>query len=252
MTIRCPECGQDMEAEDDLVVGQHVICPYCQVKFSFGCETLAGEKKQAEKTKEDEEVRIIDGHSFRDKLFKLGKWPLVVGCLVVALALCLCFIGDGPVKIMKESVDPATKEVPIFGVLEGEPQEFAFGGNYDYDDRNPYRRDKAKVITSYIGDGAVVSNGKGRFFVKTDRKYAEGDRLATAVYRCIGRANIKTQAGEPMVLMAVEELRAEESKSLLSEMKEIYDNPKSEKAKRAEGVMTEYYFRKAERRRGVK
>lgn len=35
MQIKCPNCGAECEAECELAVGQHVICPYCQYKFAY-------------------------------------------------------------------------------------------------------------------------------------------------------------------------------------------------------------------------
>lgn len=35
MILRCPSCNGGMETPDDLIVGQHVICPYCQIKFAL-------------------------------------------------------------------------------------------------------------------------------------------------------------------------------------------------------------------------
>jgi len=40
MTIRCPKCGEHCEIDIEPVVGQHIICPFCLVKFSYG-ETQA-------------------------------------------------------------------------------------------------------------------------------------------------------------------------------------------------------------------
>lgn len=38
MQLHCPHCGQICEAEQELAVGQHVVCPFCGVKFSYGVE----------------------------------------------------------------------------------------------------------------------------------------------------------------------------------------------------------------------
>jgi len=35
MTIKCGNCGKDIIVPDDLVVGQHVRCPYCNEKMAF-------------------------------------------------------------------------------------------------------------------------------------------------------------------------------------------------------------------------
>ena len=38
MQLHCPHCGQICETEQELAVGQHVVCPFCGVKFSYGVE----------------------------------------------------------------------------------------------------------------------------------------------------------------------------------------------------------------------
>ncbi len=36
MEIRCPKCGERCEVDFEPVIGQHIICPFCGVKFSYG------------------------------------------------------------------------------------------------------------------------------------------------------------------------------------------------------------------------
>lgn len=36
MKIVCPHCGEVCETAEDVVIGQHIICPYCKTKFSYG------------------------------------------------------------------------------------------------------------------------------------------------------------------------------------------------------------------------
>ena len=35
MQIKCPNCGAECEAECELIVGQHFICPFCSEKFAY-------------------------------------------------------------------------------------------------------------------------------------------------------------------------------------------------------------------------
>ena len=35
MRLICPNCKQNCETEQELIGGQHVICPFCNVKFSY-------------------------------------------------------------------------------------------------------------------------------------------------------------------------------------------------------------------------
>lgn len=35
MLIRCPNCNEECETEAELALGQHVLCPFCETKFSY-------------------------------------------------------------------------------------------------------------------------------------------------------------------------------------------------------------------------
>lgn len=39
MKIHCPLCEQEIVTESQVVDGQHVVCPYCEKKFTFFCNT---------------------------------------------------------------------------------------------------------------------------------------------------------------------------------------------------------------------
>jgi len=36
MVVTCPNCHEQLEVEMELQVGQHVFCPFCSTKFSYG------------------------------------------------------------------------------------------------------------------------------------------------------------------------------------------------------------------------
>lgn len=38
MQLECPKCGEHCEIDFESEVGQHVVCPYCDVKFSYGVQ----------------------------------------------------------------------------------------------------------------------------------------------------------------------------------------------------------------------
>lgn len=63
MKIKCGNCGKDILVPDDLVVGQHVRCPYCNEKTAFDkpsrVELPEGfEVKRKARTKIDELKRV--------------------------------------------------------------------------------------------------------------------------------------------------------------------------------------------------
>ena len=35
MYITCPNCGQTCEVDEEPVIGQHLVCPFCEVKFCY-------------------------------------------------------------------------------------------------------------------------------------------------------------------------------------------------------------------------
>ena len=43
LTIKCEVCGEYIEVDDKIVIGQHVLCPFCNKKFSY-----SGEKSEHE------------------------------------------------------------------------------------------------------------------------------------------------------------------------------------------------------------
>ena len=49
MNIMCPNCGQTCETEVELVIGQHVLCPFCNVKFTYGNSATSAESPSAGK-----------------------------------------------------------------------------------------------------------------------------------------------------------------------------------------------------------
>lgn len=41
MEITCPSCGQVCEVDEEPMVGQHLQCPFCEVKFSYTSQELS-------------------------------------------------------------------------------------------------------------------------------------------------------------------------------------------------------------------
>lgn len=53
MKIVCPHCGEVCETTEDVVIGQHIICPYCKTKFSYGDLPGMANVSQVEKSESD-------------------------------------------------------------------------------------------------------------------------------------------------------------------------------------------------------
>ena len=38
MIITCPLCGAELESDVDIAIGQHVVCSFCERKFTYGAD----------------------------------------------------------------------------------------------------------------------------------------------------------------------------------------------------------------------
>lgn len=61
LTIKCEVCGEYIEVDDKIVIGQHVLCPFCNKKFSYSGERLDPEAsaEKSELSKSPEELKKI-------------------------------------------------------------------------------------------------------------------------------------------------------------------------------------------------
>ena len=98
MKIVCPHCGEVCETACEIRIGQHVICPFCKVKFSYGADSVSPVATSARKSIKFDfercERELSDkwnGRGRRRKK-KLNKWWIVVlGVGVLANLVFLVF-----------------------------------------------------------------------------------------------------------------------------------------------------------------
>lgn len=127
MQIKCPNCGAECEAECELAVGQHVICPYCQYKFAYlgfvqGIAPLLFKAKKAATAVKDKVLTIwrnskdgryafvakvkMTANVVRNKtisLWKSGWNGKVILCVAALLALWLIWpSGKGDAEAKRE------------------------------------------------------------------------------------------------------------------------------------------------------
>ena len=57
MLIRCPDCNEECETEAELAPGQHVICPFCETRFSYAPQESTVENVAKGKEGQNETVR---------------------------------------------------------------------------------------------------------------------------------------------------------------------------------------------------
>lgn len=128
MQIKCPNCGAECEAECELAVGQHVICPYCQYKFAYlgfvqGIAPLLFKAKKAATAVKDKVLTIwrnskdgryafvakvkMTANVVRNKtvsLWKSGWNGKVILCVAALLALWLIWpSGKGDAEAKREA-----------------------------------------------------------------------------------------------------------------------------------------------------
>lgn len=117
MQIKCPNCGAECEAECELIVGQHVICPYCQYKFAYlgfvqGIAPLLFKAKMTANVVRNKTV----------SLWKSGWNGKVILCVAALLALWLIWpSGKGEAEAKREG-EMTVEEVrhKIVDALNGE------------------------------------------------------------------------------------------------------------------------------------
>lgn len=67
MIIKCPHCGEICESDSEIAVGQHIECPFCAKKFTYGQDTdslgnLPNEDRLSRTTSESKEETRFCGH----------------------------------------------------------------------------------------------------------------------------------------------------------------------------------------------
>lgn len=83
LVFNCPHCGKQCETEEEIQIGQHVVCPYCERKFSY----VGGQCKECTRSRD-----MMEEKSTRDA----PKRSIVLAYAGLALAiigLVLCKIG---------------------------------------------------------------------------------------------------------------------------------------------------------------
>lgn len=117
MKIVCPHCGEVCETACEIRIGQHVICPFCKVKFSYGADSVSPVATSARKSIKFDfercERELSDkwnGRGRRRKK-KLNKWWIVV--LGVGVLANLVFLVFGlPICLEEWRKPPETYRTP--------------------------------------------------------------------------------------------------------------------------------------------
>ena len=103
MLMRCPGCGETCETDADIAVGQHVVCPFCEVKFAYdeGCrvepfKTLPIKPIPAQETQDASYcaggLRLVRQKPLAGTSETRG---CLIGCLPIVLPIIALFIIVG-------------------------------------------------------------------------------------------------------------------------------------------------------------
>lgn len=82
LVFNCPHCGEQCETEEEMQIGQHVVCPYCERKFSYGEEQ--GKECVCSRDTEERPARVAPNRSIV---------LAYAGLAITIIGLVLCKIG---------------------------------------------------------------------------------------------------------------------------------------------------------------
>lgn len=101
--IHCLHCGAAIEVPDEIVNGQHILCPYCNKKFSFA-DSQAGSSQTQDVT--------------TGRVSKEFDWMKLIKVLAVILGLCMLAIAvDRGSKMPHKPTPPKSVECVSCGSL---------------------------------------------------------------------------------------------------------------------------------------
>lgn len=206
MIIRCANCNQEIEA-GDVANGQHVICPYCETKFAYEMESPKPSR-----------IHISDRLSIRQHADKVSEKrvltrmskklivALLSGGALIVFGVCtyVLFCGDPKgMKFKTESIDfdscPVSERTLVASV---DGLEVGTGYLNSVEDGVVIGRvvDSVGVIASGIALGGQ------RIFVRTNRHYVDGAKLAFGLYVCNGTVKIEQKDGDVKTLWSFQEM----------------------------------------------
>lgn len=142
MLLQCPHCKQTCETEQELAVGQHVVCPFCNMKFSYGEPSTKAKKDiavliycpkcsrqivwQKSRLKENCICQHC-GHAFVAKLPKRESPSKknIIQVVSIVLGITACVVGKEFGHEMYVRFWPGAKEHLANKELNGEISEYS-------------------------------------------------------------------------------------------------------------------------------
>lgn len=80
MTLKCPLCGEVCEIDVEVTEGQHVLCPFCERKFTYSSGNSATTTHKLRRIRHEDMLMIPEvRHKFDfryliERSFLLGRW----------------------------------------------------------------------------------------------------------------------------------------------------------------------------------
>ncbi len=146
MKICCPNCGNECETDVEPSIGQHMLCPFCEEKFSY--PGPAQQETAEEPAELPAKKKAIDFGWFKSAKV---RW-LTAGVAVAAVAVVaqiVAVVGDGP----KKEDPPARKSPPTLSemLLESlrNPSAKAEIAGKDIADKKP-RAESPKPLAAWL------------------------------------------------------------------------------------------------------
>ena len=154
MQLQCPHCGQECETEQELAVGQHVLCPFCNMKFSYRPNPIRiplPENRDAQRGRIKLLMRIWGN------LTRIQKW-VALGVVVVILMAIFCF-GGGRKGIQGDRLKNAIVKVEKFKRAQYLKKKAWYEHQLNYNDLNEwaftYTKDIAHLYLSSMNGREV-------------------------------------------------------------------------------------------------
>ena len=119
MLITCPICKQICETEQDLVEGQHVVCPFCRMKFAYGYHgsiVISNQKgfhhKGFPSTRKQMNEAQEKQKAFSSKfVIVVGAAVILVGCIVVG---SMAHIRETPIEKIRREFREAEEKTSYY------------------------------------------------------------------------------------------------------------------------------------------
>ena len=80
MNMRCPLCGEEIQLPEEVQEGQHILCPYCNQKFSYQTDNSVPPSGEFVENNRSDGLKVPRVLRILSKiLFVVGAWIMIMG-----------------------------------------------------------------------------------------------------------------------------------------------------------------------------